>query len=335
MFFSESTLDDLLYVVYETMKDLPFNGNPTRSKSHGKTAEMIGVKLILLKPTARLSRSIDRGLIFSRLGELLWYLSGSNELKFIQYYLSHYKKESEDGKIIYGGYGTRLFNKDGSINQIENVIELLKNNPETRRAVIQIFDAKDINEQHKEIPCTCTLQFLIRENKLHLVVYMRSNDAYIGLPHDIYCFTMIQEIIARSISDELLIGTYQHMVGSFHLYEQNKVKIEAYLNEGFQSTTFPMPEMPKENPWRSIEQILKIESKIREGWWDINSINLNSYWLDVAKLLRIYHLSKSSKNEAINALVEINNLEFDSSVYQIYVEKVVNKLTKFNGIHNF
>ena len=63
---------------------------------------------------------------------------------------------------------------------------------------LQIFDAKDLlNFQHKDIPCTVSLQFLIRENKLHLFVNMRSNDVFLGLPHDIFCFTMIQEIIAN------------------------------------------------------------------------------------------------------------------------------------------
>ena len=65
-------------------------------------------------------------------------------------------------------------------------------------------------------PCTCTLQFLARGVKLDLIVYMRSNDVIKGLPHDIFCFTMLQEIAARRLSLEP--GIYKHCVGSLHLY---------------------------------------------------------------------------------------------------------------------
>src|SRR5690606_18825384 len=134
--------------------------------------------------------------------ELLWYLSGSNKLDFICYYLRHYKKFSDDGKTIHGGYGPRLFDLRGN-NQIENIISLLRRKRDSRQAVIQLFDANDLAEEHKDIPCTCTLQFLVRQDRLHLVTSMRSNDAFWGLPHDIFSFTMLQEIMARSLDLEI------------------------------------------------------------------------------------------------------------------------------------
>jgi thymidylate synthase len=83
------------------------------------------------------------------------------------------------------------------------VIELLGNRPTSRRAVIQIFNAEDIAAIHREIPCTTTLQFFVRNERLDMVTTMRSNDAYLGLPHDVFCFTMLQEIIARSLGREI------------------------------------------------------------------------------------------------------------------------------------
>ena len=79
------------------------------------------------------------------------------------------------------------------------VIKTLSEKPTTRQAVVQILDAEDISEQHKNVPCTCTLQFFARGRRLHMVASMRSNDAYIGLPHDVFAFTMIQEIVARAL----------------------------------------------------------------------------------------------------------------------------------------
>ena len=131
-------------------------------------------------------------------------LAKTNSLEFISYYLSRYQDESEDGRTVYGAYGPRLFKLRG-INQINNIRRLLKKR-DSRRAVIQLFDAKDIAKRHKDVPCTCTMQFMVRRRRLHLLTNMRSNDAFIGLPHDIFAFTMLQEIMARSLGLEL--GTY-------------------------------------------------------------------------------------------------------------------------------
>ncbi|NIT51633.1 MAG: thymidylate synthase, partial [candidate division Zixibacteria bacterium] len=164
-----------------------------------------------------------------------------------------------------------------------NIIKLLENKPSSRRAVIQLFNAEDIAEEHLEIPCTCTLQFMIRDGQLYLFTSMRSNDAFWGLPHDIFAFTMLQEIVARSLSVEL--GTYSHFVGSLHLYEKRKLEAKQYLEEGLQSTNILMENMPKEDPWPAIHSLLKAELIIRSG--DdliLSDFNLSSYWLDLIRL---------------------------------------------------
>lgn len=183
---SGKILDDLLRKVL--MKLLASTNQITASR--GPAREITGVLLELERPLARLSRSETRGRLFSSLGEFLWYLSRDNRLDFISYYISDYNDETEDGETIYGGYGPRIF-RQRCQDQMRNVVTQLRDNPTSRRAVIQIFNAEDIERRHTEIPCTCTLQFLIRRNHLHMMTTMRSNDAYIGLPHDIFCFTMI------------------------------------------------------------------------------------------------------------------------------------------------
>ena len=135
------TLDNLLYVVLNKLVKIPFNIKASR----GHTSEIPGALLTLTNPRARLSLTETKGTPFSAVGELLWYLSGKNELEFIAYYLSNYKKESSDGKTIHGGYGPRLFNSGGKINQVQNIIDLLREKKSTRRAVIQLFEARDIN----------------------------------------------------------------------------------------------------------------------------------------------------------------------------------------------
>src|SRR5207245_2696775 len=153
-----------------------------------------------------------------------------------------------------------LFNGRG-LNQLEKVTDVLRRKRDSRQAVIQLFDGYDIVEEHGDVPCTCTLQFMLRQDKLHMFTNMRSNDAFVGLPHDFFCFTMLQEIVARTLSTEL--GTYKHAVGSLHLYDVNIEAAQQFLDEGWQSTEAPMPPMPKGDPWPAIDLLLKAESSIR------------------------------------------------------------------------
>jgi len=139
---------------------------------------------------------------------LLWYLAKSDKLDFIEPYVGEYRKDAVNG-VLPGAYGPRLFAMRGEINQIENVIRLLRKKSGSRRAVVQLFNAEDIATEHSEIPCTTALQFHLREGMLSLSVTMRSNDAVWGLPHDVFCFTMIQEMMARALDAEL--GEYYHL----------------------------------------------------------------------------------------------------------------------------
>ena len=316
MYFKENTLDDLLYEVFKEL----LKPSECIKTSRGPTREILGTTLVLENPRARLSRSETRGTAFSALGELCWYLSKRKDLSFIKYYIPKYEEESEDGESIYGGYGPRLFNFRHKYDQVSRVIELLKEKKTTRRAVIQIFDAEDIIKKRKEIPCTCVLQFFIRDEKLIMSTYMRSNDAYLGLPHDIFSFTMIQEIIARSL--RLDIGIYIHIVGSLHIYEEHIEKIETYLSEGFQTTKKFMPSMPESNPWTSIPQFLILEEKIRNKIYiDFKTVNLNPYWVDLLRLLSIHSLFKEGSYNSIEILK--NDLSNDN--YKLFIEKRLEK----------
>jgi thymidylate synthase len=309
MYISEKTLDDLLLQVINRLLSRKRRIDATR----GTTAELTGVMLKLRDPRARLSRTEKRGILFSCLGELFWYLAGSNKVHFIKYYLSRYSEESDDGRTIHGAYGPRLFNARGN-DQVHNVLELLTTKPTSRRAVIQLFDPADLGEPHKDIPCTCTLQLILRDHRLHMLTSMRSNDAFKGLPHDVFAFTMLQEIMARSLGVEL--GTYRHTVGSLHLYEEDREKARHFVEEGWQSTVL-MPPMPFGDPWPAVRQVLKAESAIRRGLFDGRDLSLGNYWGDIVRLLDIYRYSKNGDQRQITRLRH----KMLSRVYDPYIEK--------------
>lgn len=311
MYMSAQTLDDLLLRVLTALLKSKNRIEPSR----GPATELAGVLLKIANPRARISRTEGRSLLFSCLGELLWYLSGNKSLRFIRYYVAKYAKESDDGRTLYGGYGPRLFKMRG-INQIENVVGLLRRNRDSRRAVIQLFDAADIAKYHKEIPCTCTLQFMVRRQRLEMFTNMRSNDAFLGLPHDVFAFTMLQEIIARTLGLEL--GAYKHAVGSLHLYEPDRKRAQRLVDEGWQTTKLSMPAMPLGDPWGPIRKVLKAENAIRRRVTiDPSKLKLDDYWVDIVRLLQIYKKFREKKSREIARLKS----EMSNPVYNTYIDR--------------
>jgi thymidylate synthase len=110
--FEVPTLDDLMHVAVDMLRSEGIHITPTK----GACTEIAAATFELTNPRARVSRSATRGRLFSALGELCWYLSGSNQTGDIAHYVSHYRKLDEDG-VIFGGYGPRLISFDG-VNQV-------------------------------------------------------------------------------------------------------------------------------------------------------------------------------------------------------------------------
>lgn len=300
------SIDDALRRAYEALRQ----EQEILTASRGDFREIRGVTVRLGKPNLRLSRTEMRGRPFSALAELVWYLSGSNRIEPIQAYISKYDENAEDDGTVHGAYGPRLRNWRGR-DQLRETINLLRVKPGSRRAAIQLFDSDDGKGEYKDIPCTTTLQLIQRSERLDLIVTMRSNDAWIGLPHDIFCFTMIQEIAARDLGVEL--GNYIHFAGSFHLYENHREATNAFLAEGFQDE-IEMPRMPEGDPWPNIEEWIILEEKIRADP-ATRLRHSQSYWRDFGILMQAQLTSEPS---------QLRNLcgELEWPQYRIYVEEL-------------
>jgi thymidylate synthase len=282
----EETLDDLLFQVFKKL------GKAKRvSATRGSMREQIGAHLVLNNPRARFSSTEKRATLFSCIAESLWYLTGSGDLKFIEHYIPNYRKHLEipqEAIETPGAYGPRLFAPNFETSEIGRVIQQLRDRNSTRKAVVQIYSNYDVRSH--DPPCTCVLQFFVRESKVELIAFMRSNDAYVGLPHDIFAFTWIQEFVASSLNRE--IGPYQHMVGSLHLYDSASASAREYLSEGWQKKSM-MPIMPSGDPWPAIAWLLKTEAAIRSSpLAKIETEGVAPYWQDIARLLRVRELIK-------------------------------------------
>lgn len=295
---SEDTIDDLLHGVLSLALESGERIAPTK----GAALDLTAVTVELRNPLARVSRSATRGVLFSPLGELCWYLSGSNEIRGIAPYIALYKKLDEGGRA-YGGYGPRLFGPKGTPGQLHAIIGALRKNPASRKAVVQIFDWTDLTDPHLDVPCTCTLQFLIRGGRLVLVTYMRSNDAFKGLPHDIFSFTMLQELAARSLG--MPIGPYVHIAGSLHLYETDVDKARTFLSEGWQATAFPMPPMPDGDPWPMVGALLEADADLRDGAEPLSlTLPDDPYWADLIRVLMVFFLFKQHRAHDARKVVD-------------------------------
>ena len=150
------------------------------------------------------------------LAEWQWYLSENNSIsKLGEIYGTipqiWYKMADAAGKVN-SNYGWQW----GRNNQIDYVVDLLKNNKDTRQAAISIYDAKEHDCYSKDTPCTYAVQFTILHGRLNMCVVMRSNDLWYGFCNDQYCFSQLQEMISLELGIET--GTYYHFAHNMHLY---------------------------------------------------------------------------------------------------------------------
>ena len=146
-----------------------------------------------------------------------------------QWYLSGDRNVSKLGEL-YGkvpGIWKRMADADGDVNsnygwqwkrnyQLERVINMLRDNPDTRQAAISIYDGKEIAEYSKDTPCTYAVQFTVLDGKLNMSVVMRSNDLWYGFCNDQYQFSNLQMLVAYEAGYKL--GTYYHFAHNLHLY---------------------------------------------------------------------------------------------------------------------
>ena len=246
------------------------------SKPRGKRIkERLGVSFTISNPRDRITNnSVRRMSLAFAFGEFLWYIRGSNQLDIMEYYSKLYPDFSDDKVTVYGAYGARMFGEKNS--QWNEIRKKLMKDADSRQAVIAIYQPQDLFSVSLDIPCTCVLQYFIREGKLHSVTYMRSNDIYLGMPYDIFSFTMLQEML--SIECGVQLGSYTHMVGSLHIYEKN-FNIFNALDEGVSHIDQVMTNMTKEAiSSDQMSLVLQVEQALRKNECTGNMMLVNSYW---------------------------------------------------------
>ena len=148
--------------------------------------------------------------------EWQWYLSGDRNIEKLGELYGKvpaiWKRMADTDGNVNSNYGWQWQRND----QLNHVIRLLKDDPETRQAAISIYDAKEWDKYTYDTPCTYAVQFTILHGKLDMSVLMRSNDLWYGFCNDQYQFSNLQMLVAHETGYD--VGTYYHFAHNLHLY---------------------------------------------------------------------------------------------------------------------
>ncbi len=173
--------------------------------------------------------------------ELLWFIKGSTNVKYLQENGVRIWNEwaDEDGELgrIYG-YQWRSWTAEGGrhIDQLKQVIRSLKENPNSRRHIVSAWNVGDLDKMNLP-PCHILFQFYVAEGKLSCQLYQRSADIFLGVPFNIASYALLVMMIARETGYEL--GDFVHTLGDAHIYNNHIEQVKLQLSR----KPFPLPKM--------------------------------------------------------------------------------------------
>jgi thymidylate synthase len=245
---------------------------------------------------------------FFLVGEWLWILRGSDRLEHIAYYLARMRRYSDDGVVLRGAYGPRLFGRHPSqgVNQIASVLEKLRRDADSRQAVVQVYLPQCDWVPSRDVPCLCQIQFFLRNQRLHAIATMRSQDLFRGMPYDIGWLTLLQEYLASELG--VALGTYAHVCGSLHIYDTDSPAVETILaapvDDPASGASPLMAPIPRGGA-SQLAALLEIEECLR-GNRPVPDHPLDGLWRDMAALLHVFrHFKDGDVKRSIGAAREL------------------------------
>lgn len=268
------------------------------------------------------------------IAELLWYLSGDNKTEWISNYSAFWRNISDDGVTANSAYGARIFRQHSyqdtkgeipsrgssagtlstiplSWTQWQYLKDELKKDTDSRRAVVHIRMPQDSYLAQKDVPCTLTLQFFIRDGALHQVASMRSSDLILGIAYDIPAFTMFQELLAFELG--IPTGSYTHISNSLHIYEKHFPMVERILKNpwvqefpGRAQPMQPLPGLPPIDVMMGFEATFRTSNTENELMGNVNTMlgtDLYQYWKDWLLILAWHRAGKLDMTDVQDQLM--------------------------------
>jgi thymidylate synthase len=177
--------------------------------------------------------------------ELLWFLKGETNIQYLKENGVSIWDEwaDEHGELgpVYGYQWRSWPTPDGSsIDQISNLIKMIKNNPDSRRLIVSAWNVANVDQMALP-PCHCLFQFYVADGKLSCQLYQRSADIFLGVPFNIASYALLTLMVAQVC--DLEPGEFVHSFGDAHLYLNHLDQAKLQLSRDFR----PLPQM-KMNP---------------------------------------------------------------------------------------
>ena len=213
--------------------------------------------------------------------EAFWILTGDDRVESIAPYNKTIANFSDDGKTFFGAYGPKV------VQQMPYVIRKLHEDPDTRQAGLTIW--RESPPATKDVPCTVAMFFNIRGGRLNASVFMRSSDVWLGVPYDVFNFSMIAHFICGSLNQSGWLadpscgliepGTLHLTAASSHLYEDNWAGAQSCLSH--ESKIGLSPNSMRTTPekiWKDPGALMDALAELRDSrpgdscrWWELRS----------------------------------------------------------------
>jgi len=173
--------------------------------------------------------------------ELLWFLSGDSNIRYLKAnnvsIWDEWADKNGDLGPVYGYQWRSWPTPDGQkIDQIRNLMEMLKSNPDSRRLIVSAWNVADVDNMALP-PCHCLFQFYVAEGRLSCQLYQRSADIFLGVPFNIASYALLTMMVAQVAG--LRPGEFVHTFGDAHLYLNHLEQAELQLSR----TPKPLPRM--------------------------------------------------------------------------------------------
>ena len=168
------------------------------------------------------------------IAETVWILAGRDDSALPNHWNPELPKYTGPGERYHGAYGHRL-RRRFDVDQLERAYLALKNNPDTRQVVLQIWDPRvDLPDEEgqpaaQDVPCNLLSMLKVRNGRLEWTQVMRSNDLFRGVPYNFVQFTVLQEVMAGWLGLE--VGSYDHLSDSLHVYEDDFEALKGFARQ--------------------------------------------------------------------------------------------------------
>lgn len=169
--------------------------------------------------------------------ELLWFLSGDTNIKYLKENgVSIWDEWADEGGNLGPVYGSQWRSwptpNGGSIDQISKIIDQIKNTPDSRRIIVSAWNVAEV-ENMALPPCHAFFQFYVADGKLSCQLYQRSADTFLGVPFNIASYALLTMMVAQVCN--LAVGDFVHTLGDAHLYSNHIEQTKTQLERDFRS----------------------------------------------------------------------------------------------------